>query len=119
MTSYFEINGEIISCEDAEDLVSAAPPNLPNSVIDAAMELHEQEMKEMAFDEQYWPLLEEPAASDPEMAPADKWGRRAIGQGLVRIGAIGLMVPDPIPFVDEIVFAGMIGVGVALHSSTW
>ncbi len=112
MTSYFEINGEIISCEDAEDLVSAAPPNLPNSVIDAAMELHEQEMKEMAFDEQYWPLLEEPAASESDLKEFSKF--QMIGRGMAGAGAAILMTPDPLPLVDEVVGAGMVVVGTAM-----
>jgi len=104
MTSYFEINGEIISCEDAEDLVSAAPPNLPNSVIDAAMELHEQEMKDMAFDEQYWPLLEE-AERATGFTPVE------VGQSLGRLrrattaatwaGTLAL-ADGPLPFGDAL-----------------
>ncbi len=120
MTSYFEIDGEIIACDTIGDPLDVSAT--PQSTLDAAMRLHEREQiaAELTGDPNslYYEdadladVLNEPAASDT-------WGRRALGQGLVRIGAIGLMVPDPIPLVDEIIFAGMIGVGVAIHSTTW
>ncbi len=60
-----------------------------------------------------------PAAQGAAGGEQDEYLRQTLGSMLVRTGAVGLMIPDPIPLVDEIVFAGMIGVGVALHSSTW
>ena len=37
-----------------------------------------------------------------------------LGQGMIRTGIAILMVPDPVPFVDEIFAAALIGVGAGL-----
>lgn len=126
MTSYFEIDGEIISCDTIGDPLDVSA--MPQSSLDASMRLHEREQiaAELTGDPNslYYEdadladVLNEPAAGE-DIDQYEKWGRRTLGSALVRVGAIGLMVPDPIPLVDEIIFAGMIGVGVAIHSTTW
>jgi hypothetical protein len=40
--------------------------------------------------------------------------RRVVGANMVRAGVTILMVPDPIPLVDEIIAFGLIGVGTYL-----
>jgi hypothetical protein len=39
---------------------------------------------------------------------------RIFGGGMIRAGIAILWVPDPIPFVDEVVGASLIGVGTGL-----
>ncbi len=122
MTSYFEIGGMIVEAHMPVD-GSAEPPRIfrrsgfESSRIESSYGSMDTQNPQGFSDSKKHHAVA--AGGDPEMASADKWGRRALGQGLVRIGAIGLMVPDPIPLVDEIIFAGMIGVGVAIHATTW
>jgi len=49
------------------------------------------------------------SGSNPELSP-----RRMVGAAMVRTGVAILMVPDPVPFVDELVGAAFIGIGGAL-----
>lgn len=47
-----------------------------------------------------------------------RYAQRKLGSTMVRWGIAGLAVPDPLPLVDEILFAGVItvGGGMYLHS---
>ena len=44
--------------------------------------------------------------------------RYAVGSALVRTGAIVMLVPDPLPVVDEVIAIGMIYLGAYLVSTS-
>ncbi len=46
---------------------------------------------------------------------AKRAAQRKFGTTLIRFGAGGLMVPDPIPLVDEILFSAVIAAGAGLY----
>ncbi len=118
MTSYFEIDGEIIACDTIGDPFDVSA--IPQSSLDAAMRLHEREQiaAELTGDPNslYYEdadladVLNEPAASD--LKEFSKF--QMIGRGMAGSGAAILMTPDPLPFVDEAVGAGMVIVGSAM-----
>jgi len=113
--SFFEISGEIIACEldETERLYGRPSPVGLSSLI-----MMDTETPEGFSRSQEFPAGAAGGTPD-EMEGTEKWGRRSFGSALVRVGTIGLMVPDPIPFVDELIFGGMIVAGVLLHSTTW
>ncbi len=45
--------------------------------------------------------------------------QRKLGSAMVRWGLAGLLVPDPIPFVDEILFGSVVLVGGILYGVTY
>ena len=51
---------------------------------------------------------------DVQQAALDRSQKR-LGSAMVRWGTAGLAVPDPIPFVDEILFGAVIVVGAGLY----
>ncbi len=109
MSTFFEIAGEVIELElDATERAYGRPS--PTG-LSSLLAMDTESPKGLSKPERHHAV----AAGGEQ----DEYLRQTLGSMLVRTGAIGLMVPDPIPFVDEVVFAGMIGVGVALHSSTW
>jgi len=56
----------------------------------------------------------------PLLEDVSRKGMRTFGTTLIRFGAVGLAVPDPIPFVDEILFGAMIATGAGLVAySEW
>lgn len=118
MTSYFEIGGMIVEAHMPVD-GSAEPPRIFRGSFSEPPRI---ESSYGSMDTQNPQGLSDSkglAAQGAAGGEQDEYLRRTLGSMLVRTGAIGLMVPDPIPLVDEIVFAGMIGVGVAIHSTTW
>ncbi len=46
---------------------------------------------------------------------ARRAGQRKLGTTMIRWGAGGLAVPDPLPFVDEILFSAVIAAGAGLY----
>jgi hypothetical protein len=113
--SFFEISGEIIACEfdETERQYGRPSPTGLSSLL----------MMDTETPEGFSRSEKQPAGptggSPDDIEGNEKWAMRSFASGLVRVGTIGLMVPDPIPFVDELIFGGMIVVGVALHSTTW
>jgi len=118
MTSYFEIDGEIIAVDTIGDPLDVSAT--PQSTLEAAMRLHEREQiaAELTGDPNslYYEdadladVLNEPAAS--EMEQFTKF--QMIGRGMAGAGASILMVPDPLPFIDELVGATMVVAGTAM-----
>ena len=46
---------------------------------------------------------------------AQRASQRKLGTAMVRWGTVGLAVPDPLPIVDEVLFASVIAVGAGLY----
>jgi len=112
MTSYFEIGGHIVECQttpqsflsgsiarsqfrisasfDARAAYMERPVELTSSVVSSGSTSKQ--------------LIQDPV-------------RRMIGSAMIRTGVAILMVPDPIPVIDEVVGAGLIYGGVYLHTT--
>ncbi|AXQ65581.1 MAG: hypothetical protein [Cressdnaviricota sp.] len=115
MTSYFEIDGEIIACDTIGDPLDVSAT--PQSSLDAAMRLHEREQIAAELTGDPNSLYYEDAdladvLNEPDLKQFSKF--QMIGRGMAGAGAAILMTPDPLPLVDELVLAG-----VALHATTW
>ncbi len=106
MSSYFEIDGVIIECEDEESL-----PRIPNPLMGRweVEEITRGELRDLEVDAKY---EKEPAASESDLKQFSKF--QMIGRGMAGAGAAILSVPDPLPLVDEVVGAGMVIVGTAM-----
>ena len=46
---------------------------------------------------------------------AQRASQRKLGSAMVRWGAAGLAVPDPLPIVDEVLFSAVVAVGAGLY----
>ncbi len=107
--SYFEIGGEVVETSLPSSSPSASPfrgaPTHSRSPGARASESKESGGRK----------ADHPAS--PNSVDERDWEKQAaamIGSGLVRVGVGVLMVPDPLPFVDEIIAISFIGVGSGL-----
>ena len=103
MSTFFEIAGEVIELElDATERVYGRPsPTGLSSLLAMEPETIEPRFKHNAV-----------AAGGNELQQFS--ATQMIGRGMAGAGASILLVPDPIPFVDEVIGAGMIVVGSAM-----
>jgi hypothetical protein len=107
MTSYFEISGHIVEC--STDGNTSHPSSL--SMVTAA------ERPERGRDSAKAEWGETPETAADLAVVTDSEGKdlaRMFGGASIRAGIAILWVPDPIPFVDEVVGAALIGAGSGL-----
>jgi len=112
MTSYFEIGGHIVECETTpqSSLSRAIAPS--QSRISASFDARAAYMErpvELASS------VVSSRSSSKQLIQGPV--RRMIGSAMIRTGVAILMVPDPIPVIDEVVGAGLIYGGVYLHTT--
>ena len=97
MTSYFEITGEIIECHVVD---SDAPPRILSSY--GSMQVSSpQGLK----------VRKGPAAQGAAGGKREDLANDMIARAMISTGVSILMVPDPLPVVDEVVAVGMIAAG--------
>ena len=100
--SYFEIGGELVECHNSTSIPSSSYS--PSSFRGAPTT----------------PSVAQVQAQRNEKVAGGRKGDRTIpmarmiGQGMIRTGVAILMVPDPLPFVDEIAAGILIGGGAVL-----
>ena len=104
MKSYFEIGGHIVECE------RTGLTSLPSSKSMVPVAERPERGRISAKDQ----ASSMPQTSSVASVSDDDPFRSILGQGMIRTGVAILMVPDPVPFADEIVGAALIGVGAAL-----
>ena len=101
--SYFEIGGQVVECQMHSTSIPSPQPS-PSSFRGAPTDLSVAQVQEQR---------------KQKVAGGRKGDRtipmaKLIGQGMIRTGVAILMVPDPLPFVDEIVGGILIGGGAVL-----
>jgi hypothetical protein len=104
--SYFEIGGQVVECQTRSTSIPS-PLSSPSSFRGAptgraVAQVQAQRKQKVAGGRKG----EQPNVSDPMM--------KMIGTGMIRTGVAILMVPDPLPLVDEIVAVALIGGGATL-----
>ena len=111
MTSYFEIGGHIVECETTLQSslsgdTSRSKPRILDS-FDARAAYAERPVE-----------LVSPNVSTP-YSPASHSSqvKTMLGSAMIRTGIAILMVPDPIPLIDEVVGAGLIYGGAYVMST--
>lgn len=106
MNSYFEIGGQIVECELHSTSISSPSPS-PSSFRGAPTAL---------------PVAQVQGQRKQKVAGGRKGDRtsirkesaKLIGGGMIRAGIAILMVPDPLPLVDEIAGVVLIAGGAGL-----
>ena len=108
MSSFFEISGHIVECED--ELTSLVSPY---SKVSAA---ERPERGRTAARSQASSMPQTSSVSSSKASGDDEYKdmARMFGGGMIRAGIAILWVPDPIPFVDEVIGAALIGAGTGL-----
>jgi len=108
LSTYFEISGHIVECED--ELTSLLSPY---SKVSAA-ERPERGRTSARSQVSLIPQTSSKASSKRSRSDKRKEGAAYIGAAAIRVGVAILWVPDPIPFVDEVIGAALIGAGTGL-----
>ena len=103
LTSYFEIGGHIVEC----DIIYNTSLPSPKPSVYAAVR---PERGRSSASSQASSMPQKTSSSVEDSDPFVS----ILGQGMIRTGIAILMVPDPVPFVDEIFAAALIGVGAGL-----
>jgi len=107
MTSYFEISGHIVECS-TDDSTSH-----PSSSSMVSVAERPERGRNSAKDETSLMSITSPALAGKSNSERKDLARM-FGGGMIRAGIAILWVPDPIPFVDEVVGAALIGAGTGL-----
>ena len=120
MVSYFEIDGQIIELDTIEDPTVV---DVPESALEASMRLHEREMIAMELtgdpntlhvkDSDFADIMSERGVE--LMKEGQRSRQKKLGATIMRWSAGGALVPDPLPLVDEILFATTFTVGALLY----
>jgi len=121
--SYFEIGGQLVECtlhntSIPSPLPSAssfrgAPTDLPVSQVQAKRKKWFAGGRK-ADRTSKWKVPGTPGSSLSSRDTVDKNAAAIVGGGAIRTGVAILMVPDPLPLVDEIAAFVLIAGGVAL-----
>ena len=106
MTSYFEIGGLIVES-------SITSPSSPHSKVPAA---ERPERGRTSARGQVSSIPQTSSVSSSKASADDEYKDMAgiFGGGMIRAGIAILWVPDPLPFVDEVIGAALIGAGTGL-----
>lgn len=107
MTSYFEIGGHIVECS-ADDNTSH-----PSSISMVSVAERPERGRNSAKDETSLMSKTSPVLAGKSNSERKDLARM-FGGGMIRAGIAILWVPDPIPLVDEVVGAALIGAGSGL-----
>ena len=107
--SYFEIGGKIVECNSTSIPSSSPSPSsfrgAPTLIPEGATPRNNIEAGGRKGDHTSTTVDDR------------HWGKHfagMLGTGMVRVGIGVLLVPDPLPFADEIIAAAMVGVGSGL-----
>lgn len=107
MTSYFEISGHIVECS-ADDNTSH-----PSSLPMVSVAERPERGRNSAKDETSSMSITSPSLAGKSNSERKDLARM-FGGGMIRAGIAILWVPDPIPLVDEVIGAALIGAGSGL-----
>jgi len=104
--SYFEIGGQLVECQlHSTSIPSPLPsPSLFRGAPTARGVAQVQGQRN----------LKEAGGRKGDRTSVRKEGAKLVGGGMIRAGVAILMVPDPLPLVDEIAAVVLIGAGAAL-----
>jgi len=105
MSSFFEIGGNLVECQTRSTSIPSSLSS-PSSFRGAPTTL---------------PAAQVQALQHPKVAGGRKGDQteskrfaKMIGSGMIRAGVAILLVPDPLPFVDEIVGGLLVGGGAVM-----
>ena len=123
LVSYFEIDGQIIELDTIEDPLQVS---ISRSALDASMRLHEREMiaYELTGDPNTLHVKDADFADVITERGLEKMQevhishRKKLGATMMRWSVGGALLPDPIPLVDELLFAGTFAVGAYLYATS-
>jgi hypothetical protein len=104
--SYFEIGGQIVECQTRSTSIPS-PLSSPSSFRGAptglpVAQVQGQRKQKVA------------GGRKGEKRTIHKEGAKLVGGGMIRAGVAILMVPDPLPLVDEIIAVSLIAGGATL-----
>ena len=104
--SYFEIGGQVVECQ-TRSTSTPSPLSSPSSFRGAptgraVAQVQAQRKQKVA------------GGRKGEQRTIHKEGAKLVGGGMIRAGVAILMVPDPLPLVDEIAAVVLIGAGAGL-----
>ena len=104
--SYFEIGGQIVECQTRSTSIPSPLPS-PSSFRGAptglpVAQVQGQRKQKVA------------GGRKGEQRTIHKEGAKLVGGGMIRAGVAILMVPDPLPLVDEIIAVSLIAGGATL-----
>jgi len=108
MTSYFEIGGHIVECETT--------PQSSLSVSRTPMMQSRKAADSRIVGEEARPSSRTARKSDSNQIIKNPY-RRMIGSVMIRTGVAILMVPDPLPIIDEVGGAALVYGGIYLHAT--
>jgi len=106
MSSFFEIGGQLVECQTRSTSIPS-PLSSPSSFRGAptalpVAQVQGQRKQKVA------------GGRKGEQTSVRKEGASLVGGGMIRAGVAILMVPDPLPLVDEIAAVVLIAGGAAL-----
>lgn len=112
MTSYFEIGGHIVECETTSQfslsgVTSRSQPRIAGS-FDARAAYLERPVERTSSS---------PSTGSTSKQIIQNPYRRMIGSAMIRTGVAILMVPDPLPIIDEVGGAALVYGGIYLHAT--
>ena len=107
LSSFFEISGHIVEC----GVDNTSHPS--SSLMVSAAERPERGRTSARSQASSMPQTSS-SSSSKNIFNDKKMMARFLGAGMVRTGVTVLMVPDPLPFVDEVIAAALIGAGTGL-----
>ena len=104
--SYFEIGGQLVECQQHSTSIPS-PLSSPSSFRGApttptVAQVQGQRKQKVA------------GGRKGDRTSIRKEGAKLVGGGMIRAGVAILMVPDPLPFVDEIAAVALIAGGAGL-----
>ncbi len=107
LTSYFEIGGHIVECG------KFTSPSSSKARVSAA---ERPERGRTSARSQVSSIPQTSSVSSSKPSGNDEYKDMAgiFGGGMIRAGIAILWVPDPLPFVDEVIGAALIGAGTGL-----
>jgi len=111
MTSYFEIGGHLVECS-TEDSTS-----LPSSKFGGIAAERPERGRNSAKAEEATTRVDQSLSGYGTPRTYRNFALRMVANHMIRTGVIILMVPDPIPVVDEVLGAGLVYGGLYIHST--
>ena len=111
LVSYFEIGGHVHECESDEPIMNMRSPLSLITMNELARELpgkmNQKTSSRMSYTERATEVLKQGQTSR----------RQKFGATLMRWSVGGLLVPDPLPLVDEVLFGTTFVIGAVLYAT--